>query len=289
MGVSNFDLFLAMIRNRKAVKVNREMVGFFIEETVGPVTKEEAALYAKATNDDNPIYEKEEDLTPPMYIARLVHPLMMQIMVHKKLKLNLLRMVHGQQSVDWHASSLKAGDMIDVRLQIDKIEDTSAGDFMGLSFTAKVEGTLVASATIGLLIRGNVKGSKKKKPAEEKREPFIKMEIPTTEDQALRYAEASGDHNFIHKSNFLAKMSGLPRTILHGMCALAMATNGLAKQLADSNIKQLEHIEVRFANPTFPGEPLTLVIYEKTENGFPFEMLNKKGKPVLKKGLVRLK
>jgi len=288
MGVGNFDLFLTMIRNRKSMKLNRDMIGFSIKDTVGPVTKEEAELYAKATNDDNPLYKEDESLTPPMFIARLVHPMMLNIMVNKDLKLNILRMVHGQQSVSWKGG-LKTGDMLDVTLEIESITDTSAGEFLELSFEAKVKEELVASAKIGLMVRGKASGAKKKKTPPEEKIPVFTVEIPTTADQALRYCEASGDHNFIHKNNFLAKLSGLPRTILHGMCGLAMATNGLAKELVDGDIRKLEHIEVRFSHPSIPGEPLTLVGYEKTDDGVPFELLNKKGKPVLKNGLIRLK
>jgi acyl dehydratase len=50
--------------------------------------------------------------------------------------------------------------------------------------------------------------------------------IATTVDdnQAARYAEASGDKMAIHLDDAIAKRAGLPGVILHGLCTLAFAS-----------------------------------------------------------------
>ncbi len=289
MKVSNRKLFFAMLRSRKAMGLNKDMVGFAIEDTVGPVTREDAMAYAQATNDENPVYAKNEALIPPLFLAKLVHPLLMQLMINRDLNMNILRMVHGQQSFRW-VEPIEVGDTIEAKLLIEDLKETSAGELLELRFTASKGDKLCGEAKVGLMVRGKSSGAKKAKKEEPvKPEPVFTIEIPTTDDQALRYAEASGDKNFIHTSNFLAKMAGLPRTILHGMCALAMSTNSLAAQLADGDITRLDEISVRFASPSFPGQPLTIIGYPETEEGIPFEVQNIKGKAVLKNGLVKVK
>ena len=120
-------------------------------------------------------------------------------------------MVHGQQVIrfmDW----VQVGDELDASMTITEILDTPAGELMNVDFGITRTGDLMGEARVGLLVRGGGGGGKKEaKPAAAKPEPAFTREMPTAPDQALRYADASGDHNFIHKSNLMAKMAGLPR------------------------------------------------------------------------------
>jgi acyl dehydratase len=109
--------------------------------------------------------------------------------------------------------------------------------------------------------------------------------IFTREGQQLDYARVSGDRNFIHTSELLARAAGLPRTVLHGVCVLAMVCRALADALAGGDSACIEEIGCRFARPAIPGNPLTLVGYESDDRRrVPFEVLDEGGRPTLKNG-----
>jgi len=293
MPVSNSQLFWAMLRNRNSRSLNREFIGHTVEEKVGVVIEALAKNYAAATNDNNSIYRKEPDLAPPLFLSRLVHPFLLELLVNKDLHMNILRMVHGQQSFSF-VKPIRIGDSIKVKMVVSDIRDTPAGELMEIDFDIanSESGELYGTARAGLMVRGSGAGKGTDKSGKEEKaavEPLHRIEIKTDENQALRYADASGDHNFIHKSNFLAKLAGLPRTILHGMCALAMTTNALADKLADGDFRRLREVGVRFSAPTFPGQTITLLIFPTDDNGvIPFEVVNHKGKTILKNGNVKL-
>jgi acyl dehydratase len=289
MAMSNTKLFFLTLRNAFSKGINRELIGYSIEREYGPVLADDLRKYAGATNDDNPAYRAGNPAAPPMFLARIAHPLMMHAVTLGDLKLNVLRMVHGEQTIDWH-KPIRAGDRLIARLAIKDVRDTRAGELCELSTQALLDGELACEAIIGLMVRGRSSGNKPKsseKPAEQRKEIF-RLQMQTQPDQALRYAEASGDTNFIHTSEFLARLAGLPRTILHGMCGLAMSCASLTNQLASGDISRLRHIKVRFSSPVFPGDLLTLVGYEGEKPGETlFEVLNPSGKPVIKDGVIR--
>jgi acyl dehydratase len=121
------------------------------------------------------------------------------------------------------------------------------------------------------------------------RETF-RLSLPTVDGQQLLYARASGDNNFIHTSAFLARLAGLPRTVLHGNCALAMISNALIKKLVDNDINRVASVAGRFGKPVIPGETLTIVGHESgTERSIPFTVFNSQGKPVFREGIFTMK
>ncbi len=285
--LGGLGLALATLRNVASRGMNRELIGFTLSERVGPVDAASALAYAVATNDGGAYGDGE---TPPLYIARLVQSLFMRLITLPGLHLNLLRMVHAEQRVVWHAP-LRVGDEVDISLQVADITETAAGELLHLRFVGAREGETLVEGRIGLMVRGGGRRPLRPKVSAshdaERPAPAFIVTMPTAGDQALRYADASGDHNVIHKSELFARLAGLPRTILHGMCVLAMTTGKLADTLVDGDRGRLESVELRFAKPTLPGDVLRLVIYPGTDDGFPFEVLNERDQVILKRGLVR--
>jgi len=106
------------------------------------------------------------------------------------------------------------------------------------------------------------------------------------EGQQLKYAAVSGDNNFIHTNNFLARMAGLPRTIMHGACLLAMYCTALTRKAAGKDNRRLKSIGGRFTRPVMPGQSLTLTGYETTDPGaLAFDVANSAGKTVFADGM----
>lgn len=289
MHSSNWKLFKSMIRNPGSEALSREMIGFTLEAPTAPVISQDVIAYANATKDNSPAYKGNHAPVPPFFLSKLMFPMIQEICLHQNLRMNLLRMVHAEQEILWH-KPICVGDSPDVRFQIRDIYDTPAGEMIQVSGKAYIEGELAAEGISGFIIRsksGQAKKKKKEEAAYPRHEQF-RIEIQTDEGQQLKYATASGDHNFIHTNYLLAKMAGLPRTIMHGICVMAMTCSALAKQAVDGDVERLAGIRGRFAHPTLPGQKLTLVGYDSPHEGvIPFEVCNPFGKPVLKNGLFR--
>src|SRR5262245_17005194 len=87
--------------------------------------------------------------------------------------------------------------------------------------------------------------------------------IQTQADQARRYAEASGDFNPIHLDDAFAKKMGLKGPSLHGLLTMGLLTQEVMRVIQDANL--IRRIKLRFAQPVYPGETLT-VTFKITES-----------------------
>jgi acyl dehydratase len=289
MPTSTLRLFLSMMRNARSREMNRAMIGHTIELKFPPVTREAIAEFARATLDDNPAYGSAKTPAPPFFIGKLIIPLVKDIWTHPSLRLNLLKMVQISQSVTW-LGQIRQGDEASVQGRIEDICSTPLGEIIEISGTALVEGTVVVRGKVGLLVKSGKNAGTFKLPEEDPGPEVFRLSVATAEGQQLLYARASGDNNFIHTSPFLARMAGLPRTIMQGVCALAMISNALAKHLVDNDIARLGSVAVHFGKPIFPGETLTIIGYRSAnERMVPFAVFNGKGKSVFREGVFTIK
>jgi hypothetical protein len=67
------ELLTAMVKNYNSFRMNRNLVGFTMNEEIGPLVKSDIMESARATKDDNPLFETN-DFIPPFYLSRLVYP-----------------------------------------------------------------------------------------------------------------------------------------------------------------------------------------------------------------------
>lgn len=284
----NMALLGALLRNRNSRALNRDMIGFALEEYEGTVDRDKALLYARVTGDNNPEYVKNRAIAPPFFLSGLVYDRLKHILTHRDLGLNLLKMVHGEQEVIWHAP-VHIGDRIRGRIFIKDIHDTPAGEMMTVSTQGFIDDRPAAEALMGFLVRGGGKRQAREMQttgSEPVREEMFRIDINTWEGQQLSYAAVSGDNNVIHTSRMMAKMAGLPRTILHGACFLAMCCSSLTRQLLADDLMRLKSIKGRFSGYVLPGQTLTLVGYKSPVRGEQhFAVLNGAGQAVVKNGL----
>lgn len=288
MNSTDWKLIAAAIKNIGSKGLNKEMIGFTSEEALGPVRHEEILSFAKATKDDNPVYHKEDAIAPPLFIFKLYIPMFKRILCLKDLRMNILRMVHSRQEIIWHRP-IKVGENLKMKMKIQNIYETPAGELMEISGQAYSGNKLSVEGIAGILIRNKKKRSKKKLIEKETLKEKFHIELATDEGQQFRYAKASGDNNFIHTNNFLAKILGLPRTIMHGACVMAMICSALSKAIIDNDITRLSSMKGRFSYPVIPGEKLTLIVYDSSKKeGVPFKVLNPAGKPVFKNGIIKI-
>lgn len=283
------SMMLSMLKNIRSDHLNKNLVGYCIERKLPSLEHADFAAYAAAIYDHNPLYQEYPDIVSPFYPAKLMFPMIKEICTHNELGLNLLKMVHGEQEVIWH-QSIHVGDSLKTKITIADILETPAGELLKLSGQLTCNGQLIVESNTGFLVRGRKTGVKKESQPEEERTELFRLVLQTHEGQQLEYARASGDNNFIHTSNILAKLAGLPRTVLQGVCVMAMACTALSEQMVSSDIARMLSIKGRFSQVVIPGQLLEVIGYQGRSNSeINFEIINPSGKKVMKNGVFKFK
>ncbi|HOW81091.1 MAG TPA: MaoC/PaaZ C-terminal domain-containing protein [Spirochaetota bacterium] len=289
MTVKTGTILLATLKNIRSENLNRGMIGFAFKRQLAPVLPEQIRLFAEATRDMNPLYFGDRPIAPPFFLSCLIWDHIKQILVHPDLRLNFFRLVHAEQKVSWHAP-IYAGEDLCAKIGIKDIVETGAGQMLQISGAVyKADGVMAAEATAGLMIRkksgsgkrAHTAGAAGTQPAESAR-----LEIKTEKGQNLEYAGASGDTSFIHTSDFLARLTGLPCAIMHGICLLSMACAAFTREFLNGDVTRLTGASARFSRPAIPGDTLTLVCSEGPAGEVPFSAVNESGKTVLSKGTI---
>ena len=99
-----------------------------------------------------------------------------------------------------------------------------------------------------------------RRPAEAASKRVVNVTDHVAEDQAVRYAEASGDRFALHLSDDYARSLGFAGTILHGMCTFGYAARALRDVAIGSADGRLACLGVRFSAPVLiPNELCTEV------------------------------
>ena len=288
---NNISLIRAIIRNIKCKAMNREMIGYTINKDYKDFNLDGIKQYVDATLDDFSKYS-QSTVAPPFFFSRELYPLFHQIMTHKDLKINLSKMIHGQQSLKIY-EALRHDQTFSIAVSIADIVDTPAGELLLIRMEGKSKGKLILEGETGFLVRDTSKkrekgGSKKETASTEKSDKNeIKILIKTKQGQEKKYAKVSKDTNPIHTNSLFAKSAGFPGRILHGVCVLAMCTNSLVDELAGRDTTRMREVSVRFSHPVIPGDTLTLIGHTAKKgklNEVSFNVYSSKNKPVVING-----
>lgn len=280
------QLLMSAIRNARSYKMNRAMIGYTAEHKCPAVTQQAIREFARATCDDNPVYDSPQNPAPPFFLGKLIIPLIKDIWAHRSLELNLLKTVQISQSVTWF-SPIRQGDEIFIQACIEDIRSSPRGEILEISGAALADERVVVQGSVGFLVKSNSGAGIQRPPAEAQGPELFRLSLSTLKGQQLLYAKASGDNNFIHTSPFLARMAGLPRPVMHGACTLAMTCNALTKHMVDGDITRLESMVCQFGKPVFPGETLTIVGYgTENANAVHFSVFSAQGKSVFREGVL---
>ena len=239
------------------------------------IDQDSMVAYARATNDDNPVYvDAERDggtVAPPLYPVRLFHPMVMQCVGDPDLSLDVLRLVHGEEDLTWHAP-LRAGDIVNLRAELQLVSQKSKGCVIAWRMMGIVEGEVRVEALMSVFVRGQMLpgvepgttfGQGPVPPeGSPDGDPTVSVPMDVAMDQPVRYAAASLDDNPIHLDENVAKSAGLPSVILHGLCTMAFASKAVVDGVLDGDPKRLARLAVRFTKPVLPGWTLTTKVWD---------------------------
>jgi len=293
MLLKNISVFNSIIRNINSEKMNRGMIGYTLKNVYEPFGLEEIRDYADATCDDFSKYARSGAPAPPFFFSKELYPMFKQIITHRALNLNLLRMVHGYQRLRSY-EPFRHENKLNVEMTITGITDTPAGELMMVKTAGSSDNKLILEAETGFIVRRKSSGTDRKSrrekyaPDNQPEKNEFRFLIQTVKGQEKKYAEVSNDTNPIHTSTIFARAAGLPGRILHGVCVIAMCTNGLIDGVLNKDHSRLREISGRFSYPVFPGETLIVAgngIMKDGLKGVDFNVYSESGKTVINKGI----
>ncbi|MHA1938277.1 MAG: MaoC/PaaZ C-terminal domain-containing protein [Candidatus Thorarchaeota archaeon] len=291
-----------MVITERARNLNPKYIGR--EYRSGPHLIESMGIrqYALATNETNPLYvggEATEGLVaPPLYPVVFFPSLFRQFFDDaEKIGLDRSRVVHAEHEMSWK-DVLRSGDRIHLIGKIVNMERRGTNELLDMQIDCMREDEVLIEILYRRIVRGKKKPSKKKTGKKQKAltnpNKLASRTIIVTDDQAARYAEASGDHNPIHLDSEFAISVGLPGVILHGLCTLAFASQTIVDELLGGDPSGLGYMKTRFSKPVALDQSLSTVVYDSgTRNGeyhiLHFETKDSYGVPVLTHGVSKIR
>jgi acyl dehydratase len=261
---------------------------------------EHMVAYAKAVNDENPVYVDESRdggiVAHPLFPVRQFNETLYKVAMDSDLELDLVRLVHGEQDMRYY-QPIKSFSLLNVRGQLHDIVEKDSGTLVTTRIYAYEDGRLAAEAYSGLFIRG--RGKKKEGEAKVPEAPAARGELvlnasfKVADDQAKRYSAISLDTNPIHLDESAARAAGLPGCILHGLCTMAMSSTHIVNTLAGGDPGRLKRLAVRFSKPVFMGDELRVEAWKsgeaEGETHYAFEVINQNGQAVITHGVAEIK
>jgi acyl dehydratase len=201
---------------------------------------------------------------------------------------NPAMLVHGEQSVTLERELPVAGE-VEAVTEVVGVYDKGSGALVTTRTAANLvsDGQPVFTTTMGAFIRGEGGWGGDRGPSSRfeapDRAPDHEITYPTRTDQALLY-RLSGDRNPLHSDPKFAALAGFPRPILHGLCTYGFTGRALLHALCGGDPARFRSMSGRFSSPVFPGEALTVRIWDAGDGTAAFQTLGPDGRVVLDAG-----
>jgi acyl dehydratase len=274
--------------------LNADLAGKRYPGATYHVTADAIRKYARATNDGNPSVNGEDPVAPPAFPCVMGIDQLNQVMYDPELGVDMTMLVHAEQEHRLHAP-IKAGDVLEVSTVLESVDLADTGHtFTVATSLTNQHSQMAAEARSTMFIRRTTTAKAAPAVVEPGKTLFEATE-EVADDQPVRYADASGDHNPIHLDAGVAREAGFPGVILHGMCTMAFACKALVDNLAGGNPTRIKLVRVQFSRPVFPGQTLVTKAWkldgEPGRDGvaaYGFETVNSRGSAVLKAGRVEI-
>lgn len=174
-------------------------------------------------------------------------------------------LVHGQQSVTLHRPIPVEGSAT-LQSEITAMYDKGKAAVVVTATSAVMDGAPLYTNTASVFIRGEGGWGGDRGPSGPQNVPPDRsadhsVTYQTSPDQALVY-RLSGDRNPLHSDPAFAAMGGFDTPILHGLCTYGFTGRALLHSLCEGDPARFHHVEGRFTSPVFPGEALTVEMWE---------------------------
>ena len=254
----------------------------------------QARAYAAATNDRNAAY-LDGRYAPPVFGVVPTWDVSMDTLNTVVPPEAWPGLLHADQDMRFHRP-LVPGMTLSTWAELSTIRATRMGAWVTVWIQSEGDdGDLVLEQFSTMFIRG-LRGPEDMGPErpqhdfpEEARDRLVVEVVRhVDDDQTLRYRDASGDDNRIHWDEAYAKDANLPGIIVHGLCTMAMCGSVVVDEVAGADPGRLARLAVRFARPVFPGDELSVAVYDVGPGTYAFEA-KARGKVVVRDGRAEVR
>lgn len=245
------------------VEFDTSGIGVWTDPERFEVTAERIAEYAAATNDPIERHLRGE-IAPPVFAVVPAFTSMAPAALSVAPVELLMKLVHGEQDFHFHRP-IRPGDTLVVRAKPVGFAGKENGSTVVVYVETRTDGgELVNEQWMTAFFRKVDAGPGTGVSAPTHRfdealratDPAAVVTAHIDEDQTFRYSPASGDPMPIHLDDEIARMSGLPGIINHGLCTMAFTSWAALTEFADGDVERLKRLAVRFAKPVLPEQDI---------------------------------
>ncbi|MBV72054.1 MAG: MaoC family protein [Myxococcales bacterium] len=275
--------------------LNLETVGQPIELEPFSYSWKETALYALGvglgTESLDYVWEGSQTFKVlPSFGVIPTQPIVMNAL--SAVNANLKTLVHGAQTITLHAPLPKSGTLHSVG-RVTEVQDKGKGAVVIIETETRSEsGERLFDTTWSIFCRGQggfggARGESIPLPDQVDGPPIFEKVYPTTPSQAVLY-RLSGDLNPLHVDPNLAQKVGFKEPILHGLCTYGVAVRAVLESVCADDDKTIKSFTARFSQVVFPGDELSVRIYDSVaDNVYRLEVFVGET-AVLSHGVVKL-
>jgi len=201
-----------------------------------------------------------------------------------RLGVNLLRVVHGEQSVHVQRP-IPPNATLATTGKVTGIYDKGSGALVVIEGTTCDRGEPVFDTVFSIFVRGaggfgGERGPKPIASAPAGEPPAFEWVEQTSTEQHLLY-RLNGDTNPIHASPELARVAGFERPILHGLCTYGHAARAIVQSLCGGDPARLRSFSSRFTGIVFPGDTLTTRGWQVAPDRYAVSVVTQRGATVI--------
>ena len=201
--------------------------------------------------------------------------------------LNLPTVLHGEQRIVLHGPIPASGTILSSGIWSSVYDKGDKGAVVNLDIETRDDNKKVLFENRVVIVdrsAGNFGGERGPKADKfdppEGINPDFRAEYVTSPDQAALY-RLNGDKNPLHIDPEFAKLGGLDRPILHGLCTYGFAGRAILHTLCGSDPARFKSFSARFMGPVFPGDTLITEGWKKDEGVYIIQTKTGEGRIVL--------
>ncbi|KZS62443.1 MaoC/PaaZ C-terminal domain-containing protein [Mycobacterium ostraviense] len=223
-------------------------------------------------------------------------PMLFDMLELPGMDVDLSKLLHGEQEMELYGplpvnravrTSARISDVVDkgkaALVVLETVTRDAEGDqpLVTNRFSAFIRGE-------GGFGDGDGARSASPPPAPPARPPDVEVDCRTLPQQALLY-RLSGDMNPIHADPEFARKGGFDQPILHGLCSYGMVLKAVVDSALDGDVGRVGRYRARFAGVVFPGETITVRIWQEPEAVFVEALCKDRGTPVLSNAVIEIR
>jgi acyl dehydratase len=203
-------------------------------------------------------------------------------------------LVHGEQAVELHKPIPVEGGVRTTTRVVGIYDKGSGGVVATESTSVDIDtGEPMFTTRSSAFIRGEGgfggdRGPSGPRNVPPDRAPDHSVTYSTSRDQALIY-RLSGDRNPLHSDPSFAALGGFDRPILHGLCTYGVTGRALLHALCGSDPARFGSMYGRFSRPVWPGDTLTVSIWETGDGAALFQTTRPDGTVVIDRGRFQVR